>query len=115
MVAPPAADAVHRAVVAKLRQATRLRSDINGASPLVRLARVLEELGDRYGRRTVQGVLLDVQLTQPELAALIGVGEATVQRALGELRARGLVRTGYRQLLLRDVEGLRALVAKAGE
>lgn len=110
------ADAVHRGVVAKLRQSTRLRSDVNSAGGgLIRLARVLQELGEQYGRPSPQGVLLDVHLTQPELAGLIGVAEATVQRALGELRTRGLVRTGYRQLLLRDMAGLRALAAEAGE
>lgn len=112
---PVVADAVQKSVVAKLRQATRFRSDTHGSSVLVRLARVLEQLGDRYGRESPQGVLLDVFLTQGELAGLIGASEAGVQRALGELRTRGLVRTGYRQLLLRDLAGLGLLVAKESD
>ena len=102
---------VHRSVVAKLRQATRMRSDTNSASTLVRLARVLTQLGDRYGRPTLAGRLLDLHLTQAELAGLIGIGEASVERALKELRRRGLVQTSYRQVVLRDVARLRKLAA----
>ncbi|MGH3992583.1 MAG: Crp/Fnr family transcriptional regulator [Pseudonocardiaceae bacterium] len=112
---PAVAAAVHRSVVAKLRQATRFRSDTSGSSVLVRLARVLDLLGMSYGRESPAGVLVDVYLTQAELAALIGAAEVSVQRALGELRTRGLVRTGYRQLLIIDPDGLRTLLAKAEE
>lgn len=109
---PSVATSMNRAVSLKLRQATRFRSDVSGKSVLVRLARVLNQLGSSYGMAApAGGVLIDVQLTQTELAELIGAAEASIQRALGELRERGLVQTGYRQLLLRDVVGLRKLTA----
>jgi CRP/FNR family transcriptional regulator, cyclic AMP receptor protein len=62
---PAVSAAVQRSVVAELRQATRFRSDTNGSSVLARLARVLDHLGDRYGRPSPQGVLIDVSLSWP--------------------------------------------------
>jgi len=103
--------AVQRCVTVKLRQATRFRADAAGPSTLARLARVLHQLGVSYGKLSPSGVLIDVHLSQPELAALVGVAQASIERALGELRARGIVRTGYRQLLISDADGLRALAS----
>ncbi|MGE0170971.1 Crp/Fnr family transcriptional regulator [Nocardioides sp.] len=104
--------AVQRCVTAKLRQATRFRADAAaGPSTLARLARVLHQLGASYGQPSPSGLLIDVHLSQPELAALVGVAQASIERALGELRARGMVRTGYRQLLISDADGLRTLAA----
>ena len=96
-------------VTGKLRDATRSRVDHGFPSALIRLVRALEQMGRNDGRPRPQGVLLDIALTQAELAAMVGVSEATIQRCLAELRQRGLIRSGYRQLLLCDVDGLAAL------
>ncbi len=109
---PAVATAVRATVTAKLRQATRLRAGQASHSPMVRLARLIDDLGTTYGIDSPSGRLLDVRLAQLDLAALIGVGQASVERALGELRRRRLVRTGYRQILVTDLAGLRDLAAE---
>lgn len=48
-----------------------------------------------------------VQITQDDLAKLLGVARATVRRAIAELAADGAVETGYRSLKVRDVAVLR--------
>jgi DNA-binding GntR family transcriptional regulator len=47
-------------------------------------------------------------LTQAELGGLVGAKEGTVQKALRELAARGLVRPGHRSVTIVDVAGLTA-------
>jgi len=109
-----AAAAVHRSVVGKLREATRIRSDLGSATVVARLATILVQLGERHGVEVSQGRLLDLQLSQADLAALIGAGEKSVHRALALLRERGFVLTGgQRQLLLRNLDGLARFAREA--
>ncbi len=49
----------------------------------------------------------DIQITQDDLAKLVGVTRATVRRAIAELAAEGGVETGYRSLRLSDLSVLR--------
>jgi CRP/FNR family transcriptional regulator, cyclic AMP receptor protein len=95
--------AVTHALSAKLRWATRRRIDFSGLSANVRLARVLSELAQLDSRQTTQGLELGYELTQPELAAMVGASEPSVHRALRQLRAAGAVETGYRRIIIRDL------------
>lgn len=106
---PDMAVSVAATVVAQLRWANRRRTDFAAYPAHVRLARLLVEIADACGRRTDSGVELGVTLSQPELATMIGIAEATVQKAIHDLRARGLITTGYRRLVIVDVDALRAL------
>jgi len=105
---PGAAAAIRRAVVAELRQATRYRVVVGGAPVGVRLALVLDQLAESFGRPCAEGVRIEVPLSQPELASLIGASEPSLHRALSELRARQVVATRYRRLIVLDLAGLRA-------
>jgi CRP-like cAMP-binding protein len=73
------------------------------------LALVLTYLMEAYGRRCPEGTRIDVPLSQPELASLIGASEPSLHRALAELRTREVIGTRYRRLVVRDVEALRVL------
>lgn len=106
---PAAARAVEAAVRSELRQATRHRVFVSGAPVGVRLALVLTYLVETYGRNCPEGTEIDVPLSQPELASLIGVSEPSLHRALSELRARDVIGTRYRRLVVRDVQALRVL------
>ena len=55
------------------------------------------------------GVEIAVPLSQPELAAMIAIAQATVQKAIHELRDRELIATGYRRIVLADPARLRSL------
>ena len=45
-------------------------------------------------------------LAQPELAAMVGISEPSLQRALRQLRELGVVSTGYRRIVIRDIAKL---------
>ena len=101
--------AVSRALSAKLRRATRRHVDFSGLPVHIRLARVLSELARMNSRLTGEGTELGYTLTQPELAAMVGVSEPSIQRALRKLRDSAVLGTGYRRIIIRDVAGLNAI------
>ena len=103
---PDAHLAVTRALSTKLRWATRRRVDFSGPPVHVRLARVLSELVHKNSRPASAGIELGYALTQPELAAMVGVSEPSVQRALRKLRDSGVLDTGYRRIIIRDTSAL---------
>jgi CRP/FNR family transcriptional regulator, cyclic AMP receptor protein len=105
---PEAARAVSRSIAAKMRLITRHRIDVTGAPVLVRLARVLDHLVESYATPCPEGLRIDVPLSQPELAALIGAAEPSLHRALAYLRGRGVLITRYRRQIVLD----RALLEK---
>jgi CRP-like cAMP-binding protein len=97
------AQAVMCAVAGKLRWATRRRQDFGSCPVGTRVARVLLELARAYGRPCATGVSIGVALTQPDLAELVGASEPSVHRVLRSFRERGVVETGYRRILVRDL------------
>lgn len=102
---PDAARAATRAIAAKLRSATRRRVEFATRSAPVRVARVLRDLAAAHGTRHERGVLITV-VAQPELAALAGTTEPTVQRVLTAMREDRIIETGYRRIHILDEERL---------
>lgn len=100
---PDASRLIAAAVARQLRWANRRRSDFAAFPAHIRLARLLSEIAEVCGRERADGsVEIAVPLSQPELAAMIAIGQATVQKAMHELRDAGLITTGYRRLVLLD-------------
>jgi CRP-like cAMP-binding protein len=92
---------VNRTVVAKLRSATRHRSDAGWPIP-IRVARVLLYLMMDYGTAQGTAVDVDVPLSQADLASLIGAAELSINRTFAELRREGIIETGYRHIRVLD-------------
>ena len=104
---PDAAMEVAGRVADRLRWANRRRVDFASCPVRTRLARVLWEIGSAYGHRTPEGLVVDIHLTQSELATLCGAAEITLQKSLRELRAARILTTGYRKLVIHDPASLR--------
>jgi CRP/FNR family cyclic AMP-dependent transcriptional regulator len=74
-----------------------------------RLARLLCDL-ERYGTpdwaQGREGLAVPVPFTHAELASWVGVSRETVDRALRRWRARHIVSTSFRKIVIHDVEAL---------
>ena len=81
------AAAVIRVLTARLRHATDDTESLALFDVFGRLARRLLELADRYGR----GQEIDLDLSQTDLASLVGATRETVNRALAAFRQQGLI------------------------
>ena len=71
-----------------------------------RLARRLIDLASRFGVETERGTLIQANLTQQELAEMVGTTRETLAHTLGDFRRRGLLDTAHHQVVIRDAERL---------
>jgi CRP-like cAMP-binding protein len=99
--------ALLRQLAARLREATTRHADAGGYDVLHRLARALVDEAERNGRDVEAGTLVGTGLSQEDLAGLVAASPKSVSRSLAVLRSRGLVSTGRRSIVIRDLEGLR--------
>ena len=73
--------------------------------PLIHRDRLLE-LSERFGRPVEEGVMVAHDLTQEELAQLVGASRETVNKALADFASRNWIRLESRSVTLTDVERL---------
>lgn len=71
-----------------------------------RLARLLLRLVQQLGRRTKDGVLIDMRLTRQELAEMSGTTLFTASRLLSRWQEAGVIRTERQRVLIRHPHGL---------
>lgn len=76
-------------------------------SARARLAKVLLELGERFGVRCEEGLRLDLPLSLRDVAAMIGASPQTTSQELHALARKGLVRVIWPTLLIPDPDALR--------
>ena len=105
---PGAAEALAVTLVRRLRQADRKRIEFGSLDTPRRVAHVLVDLAESHGQTTPEGVLIDLPLSQEELAGLISASRESVARGLAGLRDRGLITTARRAITVLDLAGLRS-------
>ena len=92
------------------RLAQRLRDSRGEQSDLVfvdvpgRVAKAIIDLGERFGEQKEDGLHVKHDLTQEELAQLVGASRETVNKALADFAARGWVALEPRAVLVKDYE-----------
>jgi CRP/FNR family cyclic AMP-dependent transcriptional regulator len=91
----------------RLRWANQRRVHFATLPARARVVSVLVALDEAYGQDGADGRVLSVPLTQEEIASLAGVRLPTAEKALRELQRQGLVRLGYRRLVVVDAASLR--------
>jgi CRP-like cAMP-binding protein len=71
-----------------------------------RLARSVLRLASQTGRKTEEGVLIDIPLTRQDLAEMTGTTLFTVSRILSQWENQGLVQASRERLVVRFPHGL---------
>jgi CRP/FNR family cyclic AMP-dependent transcriptional regulator len=100
--------AVHllRALALRLRRTNEAMADLVFSDVPGRVAKALLDLAEKFGTAEVDGVRVRHDLTQEELAQLVGASRETVNKALSEFATRGWLRLEGRTVLLLDAERL---------
>lgn len=94
----------------RLRFVMQRTEDESDTSPVIqRMARLLADLGDRYGYVEGEDIQLPIRLTQGELAGMLGCPRATASDALRQLQDQGLIALRGLQMVLHDIPALRTL------
>jgi len=92
----------------RLRHATEYAESLAFLDVHARLARVLLEMAERYGvKRNGGSIEIDVDLTQADLATMVGATRERVNRALAAFRSQGLLELHGRKIALLDTIRLR--------
>ena len=79
-----------------------------------RLARVLLNLAEQYGRKMPDGTLIDLSLTQTDLAEMTGATRVSINKALGRFRRAGWIRVNGRRVTVLDRQALEELIEVSG-
>jgi CRP/FNR family transcriptional regulator len=103
---PETAEQLLRLIAARLHRTSAALEDALAADVPARVAGRLRELATHHGAPGPAGVRLRVPLTQDELARMVGASREAVNRSMGALAARGLVRSSGRRLFITDPDAL---------
>ena len=96
-----------RALAQRLRRANDVIADLVFTDVPGRVAKNLLDLADRFGTQEPDGLHVHHDLTQEELAQLVGASRETVNKALADFAARGWLQISARSVLILDQERLR--------
>lgn len=103
---PEVAQKLLQALAHRLRRTNETMSDLVFADVPGRVAKALLELGEKFGVKTEAGIYVHHDLTQEELAQLVGASRETVNKALADFVSRGWLKLETRSVELLDLERL---------
>ena len=103
---PDMAVALLASLARRLRRTNEAMADLVFSDVPGRVAKALLELGTKFGEDTPEGLLVSHDLTQEELAQLVGASRETVNKALADFSQRGWIHIEQRQVTLLDVPRL---------
>ena len=98
--------AVASSLSTRLHWANSRRAEILTCPAPMRVGRVLADIVQRHGRRTDDGWVLDLSLSQAEIASLTGVALSTFEKTAQRLHRLGVLRSEYRRIVVGDLGAL---------
>jgi len=104
---PYVAGTLLAALARRLRRTNESLADLVFTDVPGRVAKALLDLSRRFGRPVEQGIMVAHDLTQEELAQLVGASRETVNKALADFASRGWLKLEARAVLLQDVDRLK--------
>ncbi len=103
---PEVAEPLLRALARRLRRTNEAMSDLVFSDVPGRVAKALIDLGERFGVATEDGLQVTHDMTQEELAQLVGASRETVNKALADFAHRGWIALESRSVTIRDNDRL---------
>ena len=103
---PEIAEQLLRVLARRLRRTNDALADLIFTDVPGRVAKALLELAERFGTPEAGGVRVHHDLTQEELAQLVGASRETVNKALADFASRGWMRVDSRAVTILDAERL---------
>lgn len=104
---PPAAAGIIATLAERIRRADEVIADLVFSDVPGRIAKTLLDMADRFGERIHDGIRVSHDLTQEELAHLVGASRETVNKALADFTNRGWIRRESRALVLVELARLK--------
>ncbi len=93
-------------LASRLRRTNEVVGDLVFSDVPGRVAKALIDLGVKFGDKRTEGLFVNHDLTQEELAQLVGASRETVNKALADFAQRGWLRLEARSVMILDYERL---------
>lgn len=106
MSRPEVAEKLLQALAKRLRRTEDSMADLIFCDVPARVAKALLELADKFGEMHAGELVVIHDLTQEELAQLVGASRETVNKALAEFVNRAWIRVEQRSVSILDLERL---------
>ena len=90
----------------RLRRSNEVLADLVFSDVPGRVAKAIMDLSERFGVKKADGLYVNHDLTQEELAQLVGASRETVNKALADFAGRGWVRLEPRSVVVLDIDRL---------
>lgn len=103
---PTLANTLIQHVIRRSKDSDRKVIEFGASHTVGRVAARLLEMVDRFGTATPAGHVIDLPITQEELAGWTGASREAVAKALHSLREGGLITTERRRFTVLDLQGL---------
>lgn len=103
---PEAADQMMRVLARRLRRMSAGRTELVFVDVPGRVAKLLLRLAQRFGAQRDGGVTVTHDLTQDEIAQLVGSSRETVNKVLGDFAQRGWIRLQGKGFVVSEAERL---------
>ncbi|MDH6198632.1 CRP/FNR family cyclic AMP-dependent transcriptional regulator [Mycobacterium frederiksbergense] len=103
---PEIAEQLLRVLARRLRRTNDNLSDLIFTDVPGRVAKQLLHLAQRFGSREGDALRVDHELTQEEIAQLVGSSRETVNKALSDFAQRGWIRVQGKSILIDNSERL---------
>ena len=110
---PEVALKVLQVVGARLRRLVGIIEELSFTTIRQRLISVLLKLAQSDGKKSALGIEFRLPTTHQELANQLGTVRELVSRNLMRLQAEGLLEVDARQIVVKDLDGLKALLETA--
>ncbi len=110
---PEVALKVLTVVGGRLRRLVGIIEELSFTTIRQRLIAALLKLAQTEGRKTERGIEFQLPATHQELASQLGTVRELISRNLMRLQAEGLLDVDARQIVVKDIKGLSALIEAA--
>ena len=103
---PEASRRILRMLVVRLRRQNDALADMYGLDVSTRVARAILRLSRRFGRKTSEGIRVDLDLSQEELALHVRASRESVNQALSSFSRFGWIRREGTEVVILDEDAL---------
>lgn len=94
----------------RLRRANKEIEALSFNNVLGRIAQILLDLGDRYGKKTDEGIKIDMPLSHKELAEMAGTAREVISRVISRFKRIGCVSIFDNKLIITDRDKLKSWI-----
>lgn len=95
----------------RIIKAESLVQRLSSTNPDAKVIGLLLDLSENFGRKTSEGVLLELTISREEMGSYAGIARETISRKLQLFQEMGLLElVGAKKILIRDMKKLKSMI-----